>query len=144
MAEELDFRRELSKAMRHLWVLTWHEDREINPGVPDISYVIPDCHHETGWLELKAIKPPLHDNYRFKIEPSQHRWIERHHMYVPVHFLLAAGDYVWFIAGKHHTQLLAPLNKRDLCDLGKMFPREDLCMSVYAAISEATLREYKK
>ena len=105
--------------------MTWHEDREITPGVPDLSYVmLPNesiWQYETGWLELKAVetKPgrlrstarPRREDYertevQFKIEPSQVSWIGRHHQLCPVDFLCAVDD-LWFLVSGRMVEWLA-------------------------------------
>lgn len=108
MTPELEFRHDLDSEMKGLWTLTWHEDGAVNPGVPDTSFVMNGGYFETGWMELKAIRPPHSplSGYKFTLEPSQHRWIEAHHPYVPVMLLLAAGEDVWLVSGQHHKQFL--------------------------------------
>ncbi len=122
---ELEFRAELNAAMRGVWLMTWHEDREINPGVPDVSYVMHGGYYETGWLELKALRNlPANGQYKFKIEQSQHSWIEQHHKKVPVHFLLKTPSRIWLFPGQHHHLLANPISLDALRSLSdaEMFP----------------------
>jgi hypothetical protein len=80
-----------------LWLRTWHEDREISPGVPDLSYLMPgNC--ETGWLELKT------GNY--VVKPAQIDWIKKHSNRCPVHILLEWKDF-WHIIPGAYIQLVA-------------------------------------
>lgn len=140
MTPEATFRIDLDKAMVGLWLMTWHEDREISPGVPDCAYVMNGGRYETGWLELKAIRnadPP----YSFKLEPSQHRWIEAHHAKIPVHFLLATGKNIWLIPGAHHRMLTSPVSIEQLrlasiCEC----TRESLRATLYNNLRDLTDR----
>ena len=86
--------------------MTWHEDREIAPGVPDISYVMKGDNCETGWLELKAEDAPTAmGRVSFKLRPQQHWWTEEHHSVCPVHFLCAVGGAAYLVPGKDHRAL---------------------------------------
>lgn len=129
--------------MKGIWLMTWHEDREINPGVPDISYVMNGGNHETGWLELKATRsmPNKADEFRFKIEASQHQWIEAHHRKVPVHFLLRTPLYIWLFPGQHHKLLAAPITVNTLMNLSAatMSPRNTR-MTLYEYLRQFTDR----
>lgn len=89
--------------------MTWHEDREISPGVPDCSYVMKGGNHETGWLELKAVADT--ETVRLKVEPSQVRWIEAHCGICPVHVLIAVGHYWHLVDGKHIQELAVPIQQ---------------------------------
>lgn len=113
---ELIFRGEVDRAMNGLWTMTWHEDREINPGVPDLSYVMNGSYYETGWIELKAIRyDPKAIQHKFTLEPSQHTWISKHCTKIPVHLLLALGDNVTFlVSGCHHKRLAGPIDLNTL------------------------------
>lgn len=107
---EMLFRAKLSKAMRNKWRLTWHEDREIGPGVPDLSYVmVAPGQHQTGWLELKAIKDPGENPFKFKIEPSQHEWFNDHAGLIPAHFLVEVGSRSYLVGGAMHEMLDEPM-----------------------------------
>lgn len=99
--------------MLGLWIRTWHEDKEITPGVPDLSYVIIGG-YETGWLELKAVEES--DKFQFEIEPSQHQWIEAHCEWVPVHFLAAVGNDWFVVPGRYHKELAQKMNRYDLLE----------------------------
>jgi hypothetical protein len=109
--------------------MTWHEDREISPGVPDLSYVLlgDDC--ETGWLELKATLSPG-KSVTFKIEPSQHRWIRMHLGRIPIHFLVAWGDQWYFIDAKHHERLALSITKAELAAIAiRSFREKSVAMN---------------
>jgi len=116
MTPELRLRRQLAAAMVGSWVMTWHEDREVNPGVPDVSYVMVGGVYETGWLELKA---QLDDSgpWKFKLEASQHKWIGNHLGKVPVHFLMATGDTFWLVPGERHKIFAKSVSKKDMLDI---------------------------
>jgi hypothetical protein len=105
---ETVLRGDLAKQMKGHWEMTWHEDREVNPGVPDLSFVMFGGTYETGWLELKAIEyDPNKVAHKFTLEPSQHRWIQAHHDKIPVYLYMRLGDKCDFlISGKWHAQFL--------------------------------------
>jgi hypothetical protein len=129
---ELKLRRDLKSRMGGHWLLTWHEDKEISPGVPDASYVmlssstIPATKpgFETGWLELKACEEPKGDaSLNFQIEPSQHQWIGAHSGRVPIHFLVAVGEMWFFIHARHHQALAGKPKLSKLIEIAdSMFP----------------------
>lgn len=116
MTPEMEFRHDLDSAMKGLWTLTWHEDGAVNPGVPDTSFVMNGGYFETGWMELKAIRPPASPNagLKFTLEPSQHRWIEAHYEKVPVMLLLAAGEDVWLAPGRYHSYFLTAHSRAEM------------------------------
>jgi hypothetical protein len=103
--------------MNGIWRATIHVENHLNPGVPDLSYVINTStrEHETGWLELKALK---HDQkiqkLKFTLEPSQHVWIQTHCPLVPVDLLVSFGDTCWLVPGLAHAQLNTALSFSDL------------------------------
>lgn len=102
-AAELKFRRFLGPAMAGEWMMTWHEDREISPGVPDLHYVPKhEDLHRVGWLELKATDGALTKSNRIKVEPSQHQYIRKWRAYMPIHFLIRVKEEVFLIDGIHH------------------------------------------
>ena len=140
MTPEMEFRKDIGQWMKGRWRMTWHEDREINPGVPDISYVMLPRDYETGWLELKAIRQPKTDNYKFTVEPSQHEWISLHAGLVPVHFLMRAGEHIWLVEGKHHLKLMAPHTLAELNQLGFHMFNEDKLIELPANLALATHR----
>lgn len=101
--------------MSGLWSPTIHIENHLNPGVPDLSYVMNgnsniDC--ETGWLELKAINDAK--SLKFTLEPSQHRWIGAHHTKIPVHLLLSVGDVCYLVSGSDHRKLIESVTHEEL------------------------------
>lgn len=108
---ELALRHKLKAQMKGQWLLTWHEDRHINPGVPDASFVMKGAGlngkgHETGWMELKAIHGlDSVGMARFKVEPSQIEWVRNHGELIPCFFLVAAGDVWWLMDWTWHSSL---------------------------------------
>lgn len=138
---EMEFRSFLNRQMNGLWELTWHEDGQVNPGVPDTSYVMHDnC--ETGWMELKAIEGvDKYGKYKFTLEPSQHRWIEQHYSRVPVHLLLATNHACWLVRGCWHRELLKALSYEQMNFLGIGFPREALRRILHTELTKATYRK---
>jgi hypothetical protein len=132
---ELKFRRFIEPLMRDHWMMTWHEDREITPGVPDLHYVMkinetknmsvehpshaPD--YRVGWLELKSIDVNVTASQRFKIEPSQHQYIRRWHRHMPIHFMVRTKDDVFVIPGKFHTELASAACLADVSILADLY-----------------------
>ena len=112
-AAELKFRHYLGPAMIEQWMMTWHEDRHISPGVPDLHYVI-DTECRVGWLELKAIDTELTKSQRIKVEPSQHQYMRRWIPYMPIHFLIRVKRTVYLVDAKHHAALPEVHNAHDM------------------------------
>lgn len=115
---ELQLRADVYRELHEFWVMTWHEDREISPGVPDVSYVMRfhvNPGYETGWLELKAeLEPKEGGTVKFKVRPSQHDWTERYLGLVPIHYLCALGTTWYLIDGVHHKKLAEPQSHESL------------------------------
>lgn len=97
------------------WIMTWHEDRDVNPGVPDISYVMSGEGYETGWLELKSVENVKKETAHFEVQPAQHFWISNHHSRVPVHFLCSVdmSDF-YLVPGSRHIQVAQPIHLKEL------------------------------
>lgn len=107
---ELKFRHYLEPKMRDHWMMTWHEDREITPGVPDLHYVMKNPEGDmrkyfVGWLELKSIDSQINSRHKISVEASQHQYIRRWLPYMPIHFLVRIVDRVFVIPGKYHREL---------------------------------------
>lgn len=112
-AAELKFRHFLGPAMVGNWMMTWHEDRHISPGVPDLHYVVDeDC--RVGWLELKATDSELTKSNRIKVEPSQHQYMRRWLPYMPIHFLIRVKRTVYLVSGDHHATVPEIHNAHDM------------------------------
>lgn len=140
---EGQFRDYLDKVMKGAWIMTWHEDREINPGVPDVSYVMTCGEHETGWLELKAIHyDAKKQKHKFNLEASQHSWIQAHCERVPVHLLLCLGDYLVFLVdGSHHRRLGEALTIEELKSISTAtIPKSDLRVQLTLQLRQLTNR----
>ena len=84
------------------WRPQRHEDRQIGPGVPDVSFVmrrLRPC--ETGWLELKRVnKLDDKNNVIGHFTSAQEQWLLEHFgLGIPV-FLLLLSDadnlWLWF------------------------------------------------
>lgn len=104
MSPELEFRQDLLQALRGFWIPTLHENVGVNPGCPDISYIMPGNECETGWLELKAINT-LKESFTIKIEASQHQWMFERVGKVPIHFLIRVNDEIYFVDAKWRQRL---------------------------------------
>jgi len=125
---ELEFRKWLMKTMAPFWLGTVHVENDLNPGVPDVSYVMrtPDC--ETGWLELKAVPRAIsHQRTKFTLEPSQHRWFETHGSYVPGNILAAWGSRCYLFPGLVHHRLNRECTDAEFQQMAiAHFDREDI------------------
>lgn len=120
--------------------MTWHEDREVNPGVPDVSYVMVGGVYETGWLELKA---QLGDSgpWKFKLEASQHDWIGNHVGKVPVHFLMATGSTIWLVPGEHHKIFAKSVSISDMRTYSDCyFPESEMRVKLNGRLRELSHR----
>ncbi len=95
------------------WMVTRHEDRQVSPGVPDLHYVI-DNECQVGWLELKAIDTELSKSQRIKVEPSQHQYMRRWNVFMPIHFLVRVKRIVYLVDSKHHMVLPEIHNANDM------------------------------
>jgi len=98
--------------MAGYWLPTIHVESNLNPGIPDLSYVIPSHNCDTGWLELKAVEPA--SVLRITVEPSQHQWMKAHCTHVPAHFLIQVGQKMYLIEGKHHSRFLESVPPAEL------------------------------
>lgn len=88
--------------------MTWHEDREITPGVPDLHYVMkgePGEEFRVGWLELKAIDTRITKTQRIGVEPSQHQYLRRWVPYMPIHFMVRIQERIYIVPGKWAKEL---------------------------------------
>ena len=108
---ELEFRKELIREMTGFWTPTIHVESHLNPGVPDLSYVMTKSGCETGWLELKALANSV--MVSIKVERSQHQWMTAHANRIPAHFLILVGDQCFLVHGRNHKALLGTINLMD-------------------------------
>jgi hypothetical protein len=98
------------------WMMTWHEDRGISPGVPDLHYVmLGDDKYRVGWLELKSIDREITATSRIKIEPSQHQYMRRWLPHMPIHFLVRANKIVYLVDGKYAAALSLLDSPNSIC-----------------------------
>jgi len=137
-------RHRLKNSMAGEWLLTWHENGGIQPGVPDLSYVLLSPGHETGWLELKATDDILGNKPKklFKLESHQHQWIDAHWYLIPVHILCAVEDIWYLIPGVHHESIDEPLTAESLRSLSVIgFHYADCSQILTIALKSATRRD---
>ena len=112
---ELEFRKRLCDKMAGRWLVAIHVENHLNPGVPDLSYVMLDQFkpiYETGWLELKAAEHRAVP--KFEVEPSQHNWMRRYAHRVPTHFLVLVGTRCYLLDGKVHSLLVGSVTLEQL------------------------------
>lgn len=99
-------------------MMTWHEDREITPGVPDLHYVMKNADHpwgqRVGWIELKALDKQLTPSQKLCVEPSQLQYIRRWRDYMPIHFLVRIQERVYVIPGKYADNVARAQCRADL------------------------------
>lgn len=127
---ETKFRRSVDTRMVNKWVFTWHEDREISPGVPDLHYVMRSDHgfvYRVGWLELKAVDLNLTPSKRIHVEPSQHQYCRKWTPHMPIHFLVRVQERVFLIPGQLSPHISAANCRADLAVLAiAQFDEEDM------------------
>lgn len=112
---ETKLRRAVDKAMEPYWEMTWHEDREITPGVPDLHYVmLGDTPHRVGWLELKAIDTQITKSQRVGVEPSQHQYLRKWAGLMPIHFMVRVQERIFIIPGSFSRELSMASCRGDL------------------------------
>jgi len=116
---ELSFRHFIGPAMRGKWMMAWHEDRHISPGIPDLHYVMVNeedhrIEYRVGWLELKAIDTDLFPTRRIKVEPSQHQFMRRWLPHMPIHFLIRVKKTLYLVDGIYHATVPEIHNASDM------------------------------
>jgi hypothetical protein len=103
---EKDLWADLRKAMLGRWTAQRHSDIDFGPGVPDVSFVMPESNGVTAWCELKVWFPK--DKY-YKIEhytQYQKDWMmEQYRLGVPVSLLLDVQTEYYLFKG---SDILAP------------------------------------
>jgi len=95
--------------MKNHWDMTWHEDRGVSPGVPDLHYGFKkdDQGHRyrIGWLELKASAVKLSKSNRITVEASQHQYIRRWIDIMPIWFLIRVEKWIYLVPGRCHEEI---------------------------------------
>ena len=123
---ELRFRHWLGPKMADQWMMTWHEDRHISPGVPDLHYVM-GIGHRVGWLELKALDAGMINGYKIRVEPSQHQYIRRWLPFMSIHFLVRIKRHIYLIDGVEHVNLSAAVDENSLAAMSVcQFHQDDI------------------
>lgn len=139
---ELTFRKDLISRMGGRWVVSIHVENHLNPGIPDLSYVMVAPGHETGWLELKVSS---RKNMSYSVESSQHQWMIKHADRVPAQFLIKVGygadpEY-YLVDGNKHNQLAAIKTEEELKRLAiAIFTDADLIPRLTCLLSVFTTR----
>jgi hypothetical protein len=138
---ELKFRHYLEPRLAGQWLMTWHEDREISPGVPDLHYVMIDEPHSfrVGWLELKATDLPLSKSNRIGVEPSQHQYIRRWCPHMPIHFMVCVIEHVFLVPGHLHKHLSGVDSEFDLRLISELdFHRSEIAIALPPYLKKVT------
>lgn len=129
---ESKLRRSVDARMAGSWLFTWHEDREITPGVPDLHYVMKDIDatgagYRVGWLELKAIDKNLTPSQRLNVEPSQHQYCRKWCKAMPIHFLVRVQERIFLIPAEFSNYISAATCRADLAVIAiAQFDEEDM------------------
>jgi hypothetical protein len=140
---EMKFRRSITdSALGEHWMMTWHEDREISPGVPDLHYVMkgaPGEQFRVGWLELKALDVNVTNTQRVKIEPSQHQYLRRWTPHMPIHFMVRVKDRVFVIPALWARELVQATCLADMAALCSIqFDLVDMAKALPPFLREVT------
>lgn len=124
---ETQLRRSVDNKMGPYWKMTWHEDREITPGVPDLHYVMTerDVDYRVGWLELKAINTQITASQRIHVQPSQLQYARRWHMVMPIHFLVRVQERIFVIDAKYADHITRATCRGDLAVIADIQFDED-------------------
>lgn len=133
---ELEFRRALLIGMKKFWSVSVHVENHLNPGVPDLSFVMNGDSCETGWLELKSVADIGH--VLLKIEPSQHNWMELYARRIPAFFLAEVGQKMYLVHGIRHSDLMYPMEKHQLGALS-LWQGTD-CQQLARILKDLTIR----
>lgn len=128
--------------MKEHWMMTWHEDREITPGVPDLHYVMkgdPGEVFRVGWLELKAIDTRITKTQRIGVEPSQHQYLRRWVAHMPIHFMVRIQEQIYIVPGMWHRELSQACCEADMKLLSTInFPQQQLASVLPPFLKEVT------
>jgi hypothetical protein len=138
---ELEFRKWLTRAMAGVWFPTIHVENHLNPGVPDLSFVmkpLPARTFETGWLELKAME--LSKTLKITVEPGQHSWMEAHASLIPAYFLIEVSGKLYLVHGSRHGILLDPITPAALADISVIVAHQSDTSALAAALRDVTRR----
>ena len=136
---EQKFRDYLEPRMRDHWMMTWHEDRQVSPGVPDLHYVMGIKDYRVGWLECKAIDKEISRTNRIGVEASQHQYIRRWDAYMPIHFLIRIIDRVFVIPGRYHKEIPDASCYADISALSDLqFPQQLIAEQLPPYLRETT------
>lgn len=144
---ELDFRKDLIERMGGRWYAAIHVENHLNPGVPDMSYVMVAPGHETGWLELKAAPARSHIDSQlvFKVESSQHQWMIKYARRVPCHFLIkicGSANRYYLVSGTRHNELAGEVSERDLISHAtSVFDDSNLIYGLTESLQSLTKRD---
>jgi hypothetical protein len=137
---ETKLRQYIQYPMAEHWMMSWHEDREITPGMPDLHYVMkgpPDQKFRVGWLELKAIDTRITKSQRIGVEPSQHQYFRRWTPHMPIHFMVRIQTRIYIVPGAWARELSQACCDTDM----KVLSLIDFEQSQLAEILPPFLRE---
>lgn len=137
---ETKLRRVVEKAMAEHWLMTWHEDREISPGVPDLHYVMKSSEpHRVGWIELKAIDKQLTKTQRLSVEPSQHQYLRKWGPHMPIHFMVRVQERIFIVPAKYSREVSLVCCRADLAAISDLqFDAIDIADHLPAFLREIT------
>jgi len=134
---ELTFRQDLLIGMKKFWSVAIHVENHLNPGIPDLSFVMNGDSCETGWLELKSVAPEV-SHIWLTIEPGQHNWMELHARRIPAFFLIEVGCVIYLVYGIRHPELTKPMEKHQLRALSLWHGTD--CQQLARVLKDLTVR----
>jgi len=138
---ELEFRKYLCQEMHGKWLVAINVENRLNPGIPDLAYVMAAPGHETGWLELKSVYAYRAPKIDVRVEPSQHQWMIRYAKKVPTHFLIEVGPICYLVDGVHHNALSESITQDDLRRLARaVIERKNIAAELPTVLREVTWR----
>ncbi len=127
---EQKFREFITKSdMKHHWRMTWHEDHDVSPGVPDLHFVMKGGPHQVGWIELKSTDLPLKADNKIEIQPSQHQYIREWVLAMPIWFLVNVCGRCHLIKGHFHSHLAEVYDEAALMEMADIiFPKQEIAL----------------
>lgn len=133
---ELQFRQDLLKTMRGLWYADILAESQLNPGYPDIAFIMigQEPIYETGFLELKAVAR-WND---IEVRQSQLDWMRIRAGIIPAFFLFKVGDDCHLINGQEYNYFRRTI--KELPCRAISFPFESLRSVLPNVLRHATNR----
>lgn len=139
---EIAFRKDLIERMHGRWLIAIHRESDLNPGIPDLSFVLTGQGHETGWLELKYCAYHKNAALKLKIQSGQHMWMQRYAHRVPSFYFIRVHEHYFLVNGMFTNALAGPVTFDDLKRIATAhFHDTNLVTELTAKLSELTRRD---